>query len=161
MANLSDQRFLRTVLRRALRSGAAASIVSIVVAAGLGRRRTGSAASAANAPSHWIWKRRALRRHGLSARYTLPGYLIHHASSVWWALAFEAWRQHRPRHALAKAAAVSALAALVDYRVVPKRLTPGFEAHLSRPAVALVYAAFAAGLAWGARVREAPLRRHR
>jgi hypothetical protein len=35
---------------------------------------------------HWI---KALRRDAPSARYTLPGYLIHHASATFWAVLFE------------------------------------------------------------------------
>jgi len=52
-----------------------------------------------------------------------------------------------PSEVLAKAAATAALAAVVDYRVAPKRFRPGFEVQLSKPSLVLVYAAFAAGLA--------------
>lgn len=47
---------------------------------------------------------------------------------------------------LPRAAAVTALAAGVDYLLVPRRFTPGFEAHLPRTSIVLVYVAFAAGL---------------
>jgi hypothetical protein len=49
-------------------------------------------------------------------------------------------------NALVDAAAVSALAAVVDLKLVPHRLTPGFQERLSSKSLALVYGSFAAGL---------------
>ena len=46
----------------------------------------------------------------------------------------------------AESAATSALACTVDYTITPKRLTPGYELRLSKPSMAAVYVAFAAGL---------------
>jgi hypothetical protein len=43
----------------------------------------------------------------------------------------------------------SAIACAVDYTSTPKRLTPGFEHHLSKGSMGLVYACFALGLAAG------------
>ncbi|HSV79850.1 MAG TPA: hypothetical protein VLK85_11705 [Ramlibacter sp.] len=40
----------------------------------------------------------------------------------------------------------SAVACFVDYRLTPKRLTPGFEHRLGKPELANVYACFALGL---------------
>jgi hypothetical protein len=48
---------------------------------------------------------------------------------------------------LGQAAAVSALAFFVDYQLTPERLQPGFDKRLSRPSMAMVYAAFGLGLA--------------
>ncbi|MCQ4163266.1 hypothetical protein [Tahibacter harae] len=141
------------LVRAAWRSGAFAALGSTLAAAALSRHFTRHAASTTNATSHWLWDRAAFRVHRVTLRHTVAGYLIHHASSVFWALFFEAWRQRAPRRAATKAATVAVTAALVDYRVVPRRLTPGFEAHLPRGAVALVYAAFALGLLAGSRRR--------
>ena len=52
--------------------------------------------------------------------------------------------------ALAASAAASAVACFTDYQLTPKRLPPGYEKRLSRPALALVYGTFAVGLAAGA-----------
>jgi hypothetical protein len=57
--------------------------------------------------------------------------------------------QLTPGNAVADACAISAVAAVVDLKLVPKRLTPGFEARLSNRSLALVYAGFATGLALG------------
>jgi hypothetical protein len=48
---------------------------------------------------------------------------------------------------VAAAAATAATASFVDYQLTPKRLEPGFDKQLSRRSLAMVYAAFAAGLA--------------
>jgi hypothetical protein len=90
-----------------------------------------------------------VRRHEqVSAKHTLTGYAIHHASSLWWAACFEAWaaKSRRPAELAAKAAATAAVAYVVDYKVVPPRLSPGFEGKVGRLGMAAVYAAFAGGL---------------
>jgi hypothetical protein len=133
--------------------GTLASVLSALALAWRGRGDTGSTLAAVNAPSHWFWGRQALRRNDASARYTLVGTLVHHGSSVFWALLYDglqrARRRPTPADAVADAAAVTALAALVDLKVVPERLTPGFERRLSNRSLVWVYAAFGAGLALG------------
>jgi hypothetical protein len=57
------------------------------------------------------------------------------------------------RHVVGAAAAVATLANIVDYKLTPKRLTPGFEKHLSRGSLALVYTAFGLGLVGAAQWR--------
>ena len=98
-------------------------------------------------------------KDGASVKHTLSGYVIHHAMSVFWALFFERFRPGRnlqPIDTLLSAAATSAAACFVDYRLTPKRLTPGFERRLSRKSLALVYAGFAIGLAVGALLQDRP-----
>ncbi len=51
---------------------------------------------------------------------------------------------------LAASAAASAVACFTDYQLTPRRLHPGYEKRLSTPSLALVYGAFALGLAAGA-----------
>ncbi|RPE76915.1 hypothetical protein EDC50_2167 [Vulcaniibacterium tengchongense] len=143
------------VALRALASATCASVLSTWVVSLAGRKATGSAASATNATSHWLWGERARRVHRVDVRHTVAGYAIHHASSFFWALFYEAWRERRPRsRAWPPALAVSAAAYLVDYHVVPRRLTPGFERHLGGPAMAATYAAFALGLTLAAALRS-------
>ena len=142
----------RKIAVRAAVSGSVASVLSIAAATLLARPRTGSAASAANAPSQWLWGESARHRHDVTLRHTLTGYAIHHASSIFWAAAHEAAVDHfriRPSRA---APLVTAAALVVDYGVVPKRLRPGFEGHLGRGGLVTVYAAFAVGLAVGSRL---------
>jgi hypothetical protein len=144
--------------KQAVREGAiAGSIASLASTAALalaGRHENGDSAAAVNAISHWFWDQRALRADGPSLRHTLTGYLIHHAASVFWGILHaRAWgcrpAAKQPGAALAGAAAAAAVACFVDYRMTPRRLTPGFEHRLSSKAMLAVYTSFALGLAAG------------
>jgi hypothetical protein len=142
-------------LRRGALSGSTASLLSTAALAMLGKAGTGSMFAPTNAISHWIWGERAARHDAPSTRYTLPGYLIHHASATFWAVLFErvfarALERKSAPAALAAAGAASAVACFTDYQLTPQRLRPGYEKRLSKPALAVVYAAFGVGLAAGA-----------
>ncbi|MDN3921531.1 hypothetical protein [Roseateles violae] len=137
-------------------SGGLASALSTLVLAWRGRRDAGSGAAPLNAPAHWLWSR-ALGQDRSSLRYTVLGMVVHHLSSVFWAFFYEkaSPAQARPdaRQALRTAAAVTTLAAVVDLKLVPERLTPGFERRIDVSSLLLVYAAFASGLALGSLLR--------
>jgi len=141
-----------------LASGTLASLLSAAVLAWRGRAETPSAAAPLNAPAQWLFGRQSLHRDGVSARHTGVGFLVHEASSLWWAAFHELLQARRrritPATAVADAAAITALAAVVDLRLVPARLTPGFEHRLSRRSLVGVYAAFAAGLAFATLLRR-------
>ena len=137
---------------RAAVAGSCAAMASATVLAWQGRRETGSAAAAMNAPSQWLWGREAIARDDATWSHTGVGYAIHHGASLFWGLLFEAVRRRAPRDVpgtIASAAATTAIANVVDFQLTPERLTPGFEKRLSRRALFLTYAAFAAGLAAG------------
>jgi len=146
---------LPAALRGATASGSAASLFSIATLALLGRRDSGSAWAPLNAPSHWLFGRRALQQDAPSLRYSATGLVTHHLSAIFWGLFYEALlrrgRHRAPgvaRH-LGEAALVTAGAAVVDLLLVPERLTPGFEHRLSKRSLSCVYGAFAVGLAAG------------
>lgn len=144
---LGSPELRRRVLRRALCSGGFAAVTSTIALSLACRLRGRTLASGSNATSQWIWGRRAWRQQHGDLRHTLLGYLIHHASSVFWAVGYERWREaERGRARLPRALAVSAVAGAVDYLVVPRRMTPGFEAHLKPAQIPGVYLAFAVGL---------------
>ncbi|GHE27152.1 hypothetical protein ACFOED_10540 [Vulcaniibacterium thermophilum] len=132
-------------------------MLSTAVLSWRSRRETGRGATATNATSHWVWGEPAMRRREPSVRHTALGYAIHHASSIFWAVAFERLML-RKRASVARttgtAAAVSAMAYAVDYGLTPKRLTPGFERHLDARGMLLTYAAVAAGFALTALARR-------
>jgi hypothetical protein len=141
--------------RDALVSGSVASATSTAALAACGAAEAGSPYAASNAVSHWYFGDRAARQDGPSWRYTATGALTHHAASVFWAIFYEKLGGG-PRRAhnsavqnIGEAAMVAALACFVDYRLTPRRLMPGYEQRISRPALAVVYASFAAGLALG------------
>lgn len=144
-----------SALQRALVSGTASSILSTAALALMGKKETGSPYAPTNAVSHYVYGKEAARHDGLSLRYTVPGYLIHHASATFWSFVFERLMggvldKKNPAGTLAAAAATSALAAFTDYKITPRPLHPGYEKRLSRPSLAVVYGGFAIGLALGA-----------
>ena len=144
-------------LNRGLLSGTSASILSTVALLLFGRKESTSAVAPVNAISHWYWGDDAIRRSRPSIKYTVPGYLTHHAMSIFWATLFERvfglGLERSTGSAMAASATTAAVACFVDYQLTPKRLTPGFEHRLSRKALFVVYAGFAAGLALTALVR--------
>jgi len=132
-------------------SGTLAAAAVTLVASIASRRATGSYASALNATSHFLWGDRAARRHAYSWKYTSIGFAANYGASVFWALFYELLgrgKRRSAKHALRDGALVSALAYVVDYHVVPKRLTPGFELRLPGRALGGIYAALAVGLAF-------------
>lgn len=143
--------------RAATLSGALASMTSaaaLLATAALERERP---EGPVNAISHWVWGDRALRRDGLTLRHTLLGYVIHHLSATFWAVFYERFlhrRDRTPVEVLRDAAITSAVACTVDFKLTPHRLTPGYEHRLSRRSLAVVYAAFAVGLAAAAFVQK-------
>jgi uncharacterized membrane protein YccF (DUF307 family) len=150
MDQLVDHRRVRDPLwRRVLGSGLVAGLASTAVLYGQGRTRSSSGIAPLNAPAHWLWGRESLRQDGVSARHTATGLAIHHASSLFWAVFYEAWLARRRPGIGAQAVgavAVTAAAAVVDLKVVPQRLTPGFEHRLPERSLFWAYASFAAGL---------------
>lgn len=145
----------KIAMQRGLLSGSSASVLSTLALAAMGQRETGSVVAPTNAVSHWIWGDEAAQHDAPSLRYTLVGYVIHHASATFWAVLFERLMggkldQKDLPTTLAASAAASAVACFTDYQLTPRRLHPGYEKRLSTPALALVYGAFALGLAAGA-----------
>ncbi|MEN5207345.1 hypothetical protein ABE493_04345 [Stenotrophomonas terrae] len=145
----TQRRTVKQLFVRALCSGSCASVVSSVLVSWFSYRRSNAAAAGTNATSQWIWPRQAHRRTGWSIRHTVTGYLIHHASSVFWATGYETLRRGRcsPQPVVTLAAATAVTAYLVDYKVVPSRMTPGFERRLQPVDMFCIYAAFGMGLA--------------
>jgi hypothetical protein len=151
----------KQVLKEAFVAGSLGSLLSSAVLLAAGRRDAGSAAAPVNAVSHWLWDRESLRTDAVDWKHTAAGYATHHGASVFWAALHAAAAEGRPalrtpQAAVTGAVVTSALANLVDYCVVPKRLTPGFEHKLSTGAMVGVYGALALGLAAGAWLMRRP-----
>jgi hypothetical protein len=157
---MEDKHLWRTALKRGVISGSMASLASAIALAMLGKAEIDNPVAPINGPSQWIWGRFAPYRNRFTARHTVIGYLIHHAASVFWASLYERWRganscvNDSASVVAQQAAAISAVALFVDYRLTPKRLTPGFEKRLSRRSLFAVYAAFALGLAIGTKLND-------
>lgn len=150
---------------RAAVSAIAATLTSTAALAVAARLEERGALQPLNATSHWLNGDDAGEVAGVDLRHTGVGFATHAAATLFWAVLFEAWigrRRPRPLSTLVvEAAAMSAVAAAVDYLATPKRFTPGWEFVLSVRGMAIAYAGMAAGLAAGVwatdRARE---RRH-
>ena len=142
---------MKPLLQRALVSGVLAGTAAAIAASLAGRWQSRSYAAPLNATSHIVWGDEAGRREAVSAKYTGTGALLHYGASFFWA----AFHEALPGPAPLRAAATAATAYVVDYHVVPRRLTPGFEMRVSAGALAVVYGALALGLWAGSRVTEA------
>jgi hypothetical protein len=142
----------RQAFREGVRSGSAASALSTLALMALSRRQAGHMAAATNATSQWVWGDRALHQDDISWQHTVPGLLIHHAASIFWATlharaSASAQQTSWGKRPWVEGALVAATSCFADYQLTPKRLQPGFEQRLTRGALLLVYIAFGAGIA--------------
>lgn len=139
-------------------SGTVASVSTTAALAVLAKMEGKGALQPVNSTSHWLHGEEAGRVRRADAAHTLVGYGTHHASAVFWAVPFEAWLHARPPETplgvLRNASVVAAFAAAVDYGIMPKRLTPGWEIALSRRSLAATFVAMALGLAAGAIITQ-------
>jgi hypothetical protein len=112
-----------------------------------------------NATSHWLHGRSAGGRQGADLEHTGTGLATHHASAMFWGTIFEGLRASRRRRSpattLCDAGLVAGLAAVVDYGLVPRRISPGWELALSPRGVAAGFAGMALGLAAGGLLTDA------
>lgn len=135
----------------AVSSGAAASLLSTFVLGAASKFEAGHAAAALNSTSHWLWGDREAKTNDVSMRHTGVGFVTHHASAYFWAVLYERFAGEAAERsvpsALAAGLGMAAVACAVDYTLTPRRLTPGFELRLSKPAMAAGFVAFGVGLA--------------
>ena len=139
-----------------LASAAGATVTTTAATAICGAVELGNAAAPINAISHIAWGDEAAEQDDLSTKYTVVGGVLNAAAMASWAAVHHfVFRPERREPgvvpALARGAATAAIAYVVDYYVVPKRLTPGFEKRLSGRSLFWIYVALAAGLAVGER----------
>lgn len=146
-------------LSRALTSGSFAGLVTTAAISMAGERESGNAVAPINATSHVLWgDDEAGSADSVDLKHTVPGLLINTSAGVFWAFVHELLLQQvRPRDpvaAMASGAAVAALAYVVDYHLIPRRLSPGWDLRLSRRGVALGFATLGACLAVAGLVRS-------
>src|SRR5688572_19555595 len=145
--------------RRAVLSGASASICSAVALSVCSRIDEGSFAGGLNGPSQWLWGEAEAYTREASVRHTVVGYGIHHVTSVFWATLYERafgepGERKTPLRRCAEAALSTVGAYVVDYYLTPPRLRPGFEKHVRKPSMFVIYGAFALGLAAASIIRD-------
>ena len=135
-----------------------ATAVSVVALALVAQVEGAGPAQPLNATSHWLNGEAAARDRRLGWRTTGVGLATHLAATGFWAVIYELWLQSRrsPIAIVGKALALAmaGVSALVDYRVTPKRFTPGWEFVLTRGGMTAVYLAMAGGFAAAASWRQ-------
>lgn len=142
------------ILARAALSGSAVSIASTVALALAAKAEGRHPVRPTNATGHWFRGDEAAASRAFDAKHTVLGLATHEGASVFWAAIFQAFQKLGPRRSAAfDAVGVSALAAFVDYVVVPKRLTPGWEKVVSPRSIALAYGVMAFAL-WATSERK-------
>ncbi|KXF77217.1 hypothetical protein ATN84_07325 [Paramesorhizobium deserti] len=140
-------------MRYALYCGTLAGLTSTMALMLLARLEGHSPWQPANATSHWIWGDDAGSRERADMRHTLLGLLTNQLAAMFWGMPFGAWLASRPSRdasaMLRDATLMASVAAAVDYLLMPKRLTPGWELALPKRSVAAAFGAMALGLALG------------
>jgi len=140
--------------RYALYSGTMAGLASLLALMVSAKSEGRGALQPVNATSHWLHGGKAGEVSKADVQHTGIGLATHAASAMFWAVPFALWLSSRSPRSLPRlfceASLLSAFAALFDYGVVPKRLTPGWEHAVSRSAIAGAFVALAVGLAGGA-----------
>jgi hypothetical protein len=148
------------VLTSACLSGSVASIVGAAALTLLSQAEGKRGVRPINATSHWWHGDGAGSVREMDLPHTALGYATHHISSVFWGVLFEALRARDPNTdplSIARdATLVSAVAAAIDYGVLPRRLRPGWEIVLPKRSVAAGLAALAAGLTLGGLITRHP-----
>lgn len=147
------------LLRAAVVSGLLAGATTAAAVAIRSRRESGSAIAPINATSHVAWGDEAAQVEHVDVKHSALGAAIHASAGVFWAALYEKLFGPRAERgdvaaALAGGAAVAALAYVVDYHVVPKRLTPGWERRVSARSLLMTYGVLAASLPLRALLRR-------
>ncbi len=145
-------------LRRAVPIAALTSLTTSLTAALCGWRENGNAVAPLNAISHIVWGEEAAQQEKASVRYTATGLMLNTSAMFGWALIFaklfSARKRNRTVSSLGGGVFVSLLAYVIDYHVVPKRLTPGVEDRLSSRSLLTLYIVLALSLAIGGLVTD-------
>lgn len=142
-----------TLLSQTVQTGATAAIATTAVAAICGVIEDQNPVAPINAISHIAWGDEAAEHDELSVQYTATGVALNTMAVVGWAGIYELILSQQAKrswmNALVGGAAVSGLAFITDYCLVPKRVTPGFEKRLSNRSLLAIYTALALSFAFG------------
>jgi len=130
---------------------AAASLAAVTILARVEERPV---LGPVNATSHWLHGDRAARQASMDVdvAHTGVGAITNIGAGFFWGGLFGAYlhaRQPAPAQIVRDGAVLGAVAGLLDYGILPRRLSPGWELALSSRSVVLSMAAMAAGATLG------------
>lgn len=136
-----------------LAAAAGAALGSALVAGAVARSEGKGALQPLNATSHWLHGPEAGRVRGADAAHSGVGIGTHALSALFWAVPYALWLDRKPGRSAAEivggAAVTTAVAATVDYLIMPRRLTPGWELAIGRSGTAATFVGLGLGLAGG------------
>lgn len=138
-------------LQRIMVVGSIVCVATLVAAAVRGRIDSGNAVAPINATSHVVFGPEAGDVGVPDLKHTPLGVAINAGASVFWAAIYQQlFDRDGQRGGLITSvlggAAVAALAYLVDYRLIPQRLTPGWEYRVSGRSLTMIFGAMALSL---------------
>jgi hypothetical protein len=140
----------RSLLADTVVTGAATAFVTFLVPALMRAARGAPIAAPLNAESHVLWGDEAAVHDEISARYTGTGIATHVGACLFWSGIYEAAMGEVVRrtatHDVAGGIATAAAAYVIDYHVVARRFTPGFELRYSPGEMLAFFVALAATL---------------
>src|SRR3954470_20558523 len=130
--------------RDVMATGTFAAAGTTVAVAACGQWENNDAIGPLDAVSHIIWGEEAFAANEFDVKHTLAGVALNAAAVFSWAVIHELLVGEQADRGdvvscLIGGLAVSALAYVTDYYIVPKRLTPGFEEKLSGGSLCLIY----------------------
>ena len=139
-------------VRNIIRTTSITTAATSAAVTALAKAETNHAAAGLNAVSHLLWGDESEKVNDWDVRHTVVGGAVNTSAMTAWAVVHETLpRAHTWWGAALKGVLLSAAAYAVDYYVMPKRFTPGFERRLSPPAMLVTYAALAGAFAYSER----------
>jgi hypothetical protein len=141
------------LLRVVVPAGIGAGVLSLAVLMICSALRGDWPLSALNATAHWAFGTEAAQIKELRADVTGLGLATHVAAAFFWAAVYAvAIRMLQPKRTtslLLVAAGVALMAAILDYLILPRSMSPGWHLVLGPAGVAAAFAALGAGLFLG------------
>lgn len=140
------------MMRYMLFSGLGASIAALTSVAALARSEGRPAVVPINATSKWFWGDGAGEQSRFDLKHTPLGIATNICAGMFWGALFGAVRDHRrtaPHQLVCDGAILAGTAGALDYGILPRRLTPGWELQISSRSVLLSLTAMAAGAVLG------------
>jgi len=135
---------LRNLLLRSAKTAAIATATTTAALMLFSTRETGSPWAAINTLCHMLDGDEKEQPMHFAPRESPLGLGLTTSAVASWAVGYEYLLGGVPFPSSALWAALATAGIwVVDYRIVPKRFTPGFEKHLSTAAIAAVYAVLA------------------
>lgn len=142
-----------SLARYALYCGAAAGVASSAAVMLDSMARGRSPWQPVNATSHWLWGSEAGTRRRPDFAHTVTGLATNQSAAMFWGAIFGAWLSSQPPRTMAQmardAAIMGAIATTLDYGILPRRLSPGWELAGGTRLAALGMTATVLGLAAG------------